>query len=78
MSGNFYYIIRGYADRAVAVEGSRVLRRSPWLALLMRRACQRAARVDGGGFFRQYEYEEEVYLSLDGTATVYVNARWRR
>jgi len=27
-----------------------------------------------GGFFRQYEYEEEVYLSLDGTATVYVNA----
>jgi hypothetical protein len=28
----------------------------------------------GGGFFRQYEYEEEVYLSLDGSATVYVNA----
>jgi len=27
-----------------------------------------------GGFFRQYEYEEEVYLSLDGTATVYVHA----
>jgi hypothetical protein len=24
--------------------------------------------------FRQYEYEEEVYLSLDGTATVYVNS----
>ena len=23
--------------------------------------------------FRQYEYDEEVYLSLDGTATVYVN-----
>ena len=23
--------------------------------------------------FRQYEYEEEVYLSLDGSATVYVN-----
>jgi len=28
----------------------------------------------GGGLFRQYEYEEEMYLSLDGTATVYVNA----
>jgi hypothetical protein len=28
----------------------------------------------GGGLFRQYEYEEEIYLSLDGTATVYVNA----
>ena len=24
--------------------------------------------------FRQFEYEEEVYLSLDGTATVYVNS----
>jgi hypothetical protein len=24
--------------------------------------------------FRQYEYEEEVYLSLNGTATVYVNS----
>ena len=30
--------------------------------------------ASGGGLFRQYEYEEEVYLSLDGTATVYVNA----
>jgi len=28
----------------------------------------------GGGLFRQYEYEEDIYLSLDGTATVYVNA----
>src|SRR4051812_31062241 len=26
------------------------------------------------GLFRQYEYEEEIYLSLDGSATVYVNA----
>ena len=26
------------------------------------------------GLFRQYEYEEDVYLSLDGTATVYVNS----
>lgn len=28
----------------------------------------------GAGLFRQYEYEEEVYLSLDGSATVYVNS----
>jgi hypothetical protein len=28
----------------------------------------------GAGFFRQYEYEEETYLSLDGSATVYVNS----
>ena len=26
------------------------------------------------GLFKQYEYEEEVYLSLDGSATVYVNS----
>jgi hypothetical protein len=27
----------------------------------------------GASLFRQYEYEEDIYLSLDGTATVYVN-----
>ncbi len=27
-----------------------------------------------GGLFRQYQYEEEIYLSLDGSATVYVHA----
>jgi hypothetical protein len=26
------------------------------------------------GLFKQYEYEEEVYLSLDGSATIYVNS----
>ena len=26
-----------------------------------------------GGLFKQYEYEEEMYLSLDGSATLYVN-----
>jgi hypothetical protein len=34
-----------------------------------------ATACGGGlGLFRQYEYEEEMYLSLDGTATVYVNS----
>ena len=28
----------------------------------------------GSTLFRQYEYDEEIYLSLDGSATVYVNA----
>jgi hypothetical protein len=28
----------------------------------------------GGGLFQQYEYEEETYLSLDGSATIYVNS----
>jgi len=27
-----------------------------------------------GRLFQQYEYEEDIYLSLDGTATVYVNS----
>src|SRR6266705_1514697 len=38
-------------------------------AALVSTACSSG----GGGLFRQYEYEEEMYLSLDGTATVYVN-----
>jgi len=35
-----------------------------------------ACGVFGGGasLFRQYEYEEEMYLSLDGSATLYVNS----
>jgi hypothetical protein len=32
-------------------------------------SCGRAS-----SFFRQYEYEEELYVSLDGSATVYVNS----
>ena len=35
----------------------------------MTSACSSASSL-----FRQFEYEEEVYLSLDGTATVYVNS----
>ena len=33
-----------------------------------------AACAGAGGIFRQYEYEVEIYLALDGTATVYVNS----
>ena len=37
--------------------------------------CAIAATACGGGIFRQqYEYEEEIYLQLDGSATAYVNA----
>ncbi len=32
-----------------------------------------AVACSSSALFRQYEYEEEVYLSLDGSATVYVN-----
>jgi hypothetical protein len=39
-----------------------------FLAVFLLSACS------GGGFFKVYEYEEEMYLSLDGTATLYVNS----
>jgi len=32
------------------------------------------AACGSGGILRQYEYEEDTYLGLDGTATVYVNS----
>ena len=35
---------------------------------LMAASCRR------GDLFRQYEYEEEIFLALDGSATVYVNS----
>src|SRR4051794_318580 len=28
----------------------------------------------GGGVVRQYEYQEDIYLALDGKATIYVNS----
>jgi hypothetical protein len=46
-----------------------------WRALVLALVAAAAAGCGNGGtFFRQYEYEEDIYLSLDGTATVYVNA----
>ena len=33
----------------------------------------RRPAAQGRFVFRQYEYEEDIYLSLDGSATVYVN-----
>ncbi len=47
--------------------------RIPRAAVLAFVAAAVAGCGSGGGLFRQYEYEEEIYLSLDGTATVYVN-----
>ena len=37
-------------------------------------AATLAVGCASGGLFQQYEYEEDIYLSLDGTATVYVNS----
>jgi hypothetical protein len=46
------------------------MRRGAALAL----AAAIVTACGSGGFFQQYEYEEEIYLSLDGSATVYVNS----
>jgi hypothetical protein len=59
----------------------RIGRIAPALRLVAA-ACAIAAGAACGGvgggvsglLFRQYEYEEEMYLSVDGTATVYVNS----
>src|SRR5437867_3278457 len=37
-------------------------------------AVVESACIGGGGLFRQYEYEEEMYLELDGSATMYMNS----
>ena len=46
--------------------------RTRWVLALLA-ACTLCA-CGGGGLFRAYEYEEEIYLALDGTATMYVNS----
>src|SRR5262249_28478899 len=55
---NFYYIIGRMRFRAGVL-----------LVAALSVSCG-----GGGGLFRQYEYEEEMYLSLDGSATIYVNS----
>ncbi len=42
--------------------------------ILLALVVSSAACGGSATLFRQYEYEEEVYLSLDGSATVYVNS----
>jgi hypothetical protein len=36
--------------------------------------CILSSACGNTSLFRQYEYEEDLYLSLDGTATIYVNS----
>ena len=46
-----------------------------WSALLFAAAMiAGACSTSPAGLFRQYEYEEDLYLSLDGSATIYVNS----
>lgn len=48
-----------------------------WRSLALAATIALGASACGGsgqGLIKQYEYEEEIYLSMDGGATVYVNA----
>jgi hypothetical protein len=49
-----------------------------WRSVAIALAAVTAVMLTGcggtSGLFRQYEYEEEIYLSLDGGATIYVNS----
>ncbi len=60
---------RSNAETAKTAEKNRLCGLCVLCVLFVSSACGR-----GGGLFRQYEYEEEAYLSLDGSATVYVNS----
>jgi len=44
-----------------------------WRVAVLALTALAAAGCSGSGLFRQYEYEEDITLSLDGTATIYVN-----
>jgi hypothetical protein len=59
-----YYIIARMRIRAVVAAA----------ALVLAAATFAACSAGRGSAFRLYEYEEEIYLSLDGSAVVYVNA----
>src|SRR5262245_63431816 len=45
-----------------------------WRVAVLALAALTTVGCSGGGLFRQYEYEEDITLSLDGRATIYVNA----
>ena len=57
------YIIRGMSLSARAV-----------LAAVVLAAAVAGAACQGGVFGKQYEYEEDLYLSIDGSATIIVNS----
>jgi hypothetical protein len=68
---------RARAGRLNAQAAKNRIRRAArvlWMPVLAGLIVAAAGCGVSSGLFRQYEYEEEIYLSLDGTATVYVNS----
>ena len=62
----------GYGSFCTISPAMQRLCRAAALALVAL-AATFAVGCASGGLFQQYEYEEDIYLSLDGSATVYVN-----
>src|SRR5215208_7097283 len=60
---NIQYIIRGMSPSVRAL-----------LAAVLFVAAAAGAACKGGLLGKQYEYEEDLYLTLDGSATLVVNA----
>ncbi len=50
------------------------MHRGLYVPIIVALIASSAACSGTSTLFRQYEYEEEVYLSLDGSATVYMNS----
>jgi hypothetical protein len=54
--------------------GPRASQKKAAIAVVLAFLAAIASSCGAGSLFKQYEYEEEMYLSLDGSATVYVNS----
>jgi hypothetical protein len=58
---------------AKAAKLAKAAKKIVWLCVVCG-LCVVDAACGGTNLFRQYEYEEDIYLALDGSATVYVNS----
>src|SRR5580765_3919681 len=63
----------GHQDGEIFTISLGFMRIGAAMALLAALALSEAACITGE-LFKQYEYEEDVYLSLDGSAIVYINS----
>ena len=54
--------------------GARLTRRAALLLVVAGLTLAASAACSSGSLVKQYEYEEDIYLSVDGSATIYVNA----
>jgi hypothetical protein len=56
------------------MRSGRRARRAALLSILALAFAASLSACGGGGLIRHYEYDEEIYLSVDGSATIYLNS----